>query len=298
MRSELQQWLASVDEPIRAQDWNGWLDTLERLMPTPGESKAKPAQDDFPFQVEAENWDDPTATPPGQVWRVDVSPGCCNDQPATILYRRQADPRGWTIPSADWLPPGLAVPTPPAPVLTYVDRSPLEDDPPFLLVTTPAAGATVETATDDFQTWKGSRPTYFQQDDFTDKTLWYADVTLTANPLQAFTESITGPARAELAAKLPERFRLVAGRAPVQPVGGVAGGNVAIARLFLVRDPQADDVLAADEIYIQQRVYTHLQAMIVAPGLSVTDGSIIGDLVQEELNEALEAAAGQEFWTG
>ena len=163
-------------------------------------------------------------------------------------------------------------------------------------MTTPEAASVSEQASDDFRLWVGSRPTYFQQEEFEKKNLWYASVFLSANPLHALP-SVSGSALTELAAKLPERFRLRAGRAPTGTVG-IAGGTIEIARLWLVRDPLANDVLGTDEVFVQQRVYTHLQAVIVAPGLSISDGSLLGNLAQDQLNAALAAASAQEFWSG
>jgi hypothetical protein len=296
MRSELAQWTASADEPIRAQDWNGWLESLEKLMPTTGKVGRSAAAADYPFQVAIAKWDNATAVPANRLWRVDVTFGCCNDQPASILYARRGDARQWSAPAGVWITPGLPVPADSTAKLDFVYRSLLEDDPPWLLVTTPEAASASEQASDDFRLWVGSRPSYFQQEEFVGKKLWYTSVFLSANPLHALPE-VSGSALTELASKLPERFRLRAGRAPTGTVG-IAGGTIEIARLWLVRDPAVADVLGADQIYTQQRVYTHLQAVIVAPGLSISDGSLLGDLAQDQLNEALAAAAGQEFWTG
>ena len=82
--------------------WNGMVAELPKIWPILAPAVAQPDEDDHPFKVRVERFIPPegraSARPDPALWRVDIVPGCVNDEPARIAYAQQGDERGWEMP--------------------------------------------------------------------------------------------------------------------------------------------------------------------------------------------------------
>lgn len=203
-------------------------------------------------------------------WRCFVGPGAINDRVASITYLRTGDPRGWEMP--DDYPGRAAMERLYGREFTAVDRVLTETgDRPHLLLTAPAAGAP-----GDFEPVPDAeREPFFMTEAMWEKEIHRAVVFATATPQRyTYVENALGfPIRPRLS-----RFLVAARpRLPALAPGVVGtGGHIALARLFLVRDPARPDL---DTIHVQQLCYWSLFTRVIAPNLDIATPLIpTGDL--------------------
>lgn len=261
-----------------------------------------------PFQVSASRLDEARegmTLPLGRTWRVDIRPGAVNEILPSILYRRKADKRGWSMPggyvtkSAD----------------DWIERDVLDDldDPPFLAVVAPKPG---ERTTSDFRIVPDAeRPDAFCGEAEWELELWSAHVLLSASPLRSEVMSAAYPPP-RLA-----RYRLyTAQQLPGPTFGARSGGWFEVATLYFLRDLAAPELA---ELFVRQREFWPLWAAIVQPGadlpatvhydplnvqtgLPVADGflaaadaanQLIADAALQQLESTLEGATSVEAWT-
>ncbi len=265
-----------------ADAWNTLLPEILRRLPELGPVPALASVFNHPYKVSVAADDRPTNTE-GRSWKLRTELGCVNDTAAAFVYRAANDPRGWQPPSSV-----DATKTP------LVDRTMLEtDDPPFLVLTTPPPAAT--TTTDDFQPVPDSaRPAYFRTEEMWKKSLFQAYVVLTSEPKTAVSPDLP----AILLSRLPTRYRITAGRKPVTPTAQ-AGGLQEIARLYLLRDPDAQDAFS-DTILVRQFLFWDVAETYVQPANPLDgygDAGIIGDIIDGIISEDLQDAATVQWWT-
>jgi hypothetical protein len=228
-----------------------------------------------------------TTSATGGTWKVMVRAGCINDQLAAYTYRKQGDPRGWTMPA------GFVSAFNYGPNSQVVDRTSFDSDslwnPPWLLTTGPDYAAQ---NLGDYQPYVGERPAYFTGvntlivsnlgriggaqnggtgTDITDWPLFTAGVICSATPIKAtldFTKYIPA-ATTQL-----KHFRLYTGQMPIQTDNVDAGGAIELARLYLLRNPAAP--VTGDQLFVEQLHFWCMQSIAVQPSLSIgtLEGSI------------------------
>ena len=279
----LAQYYAQPGTELSAEAWNRALVAIARQLP---ELRGKPGTAkpfNHPWKVTAAQDERPTNTD-GRSWKIRTELGCVNDTAAAFVYRAQSDPRGWQAPS-----------TIDANRTPIVDRTMLEtDDPPFIVLTAPAINQTATTL-DDFQPVPDSaRPTFFRTEEMWKVLLFQAYVVLTSEPRTSASPSLPP----NLLSRLPQRYRVSAGRKPVTPTA-LAGGLQEIARLYLLRDPASTDA-SEDTITVRQLLFWDIAALYVEPTNVLEnygDAGDYGNIVEGEVDQTLQDAATMQFWT-
>lgn len=233
----------AAGSPILAEHWNDMLSVAQSLQVQL--TVADPAGPiTHPWKVTASQIDRETL-------RVDVRPGCVNDQAATIVWKVNADPRG-EMPAASRAAHAAALAKTPgnAFLKDYWDRPLHEEEPPFLtLPISPTA-----------QQWTLSTrarvPAALRDSASPEARFFLAGVVLAAFP---FTVVCTVP--------MPKRFRVYAGKAdPVAINQARVGELLQIARIWQVRE--GDDL---STISVSQDVFWNVSCMAVEPALSRID---------------------------
>lgn len=237
----------NVRHPV-AHTWNQMLRELARRLPKWINVERSTGIFIHPFYTTAVPWDDmPKSAPYSQdrAWRVDVVSGCVNDVVAAIPYKSKDDPRGWTMP-ADY-------PFAPITPESVIDR-PLYDktDNPFLVMESPSAdGADLKNfvpVQDD------NRPPFFKTEEMWERSLFQTSLMVSADPALVIRFNPSLPSA------LRRRYRLFTGKPQTALVTNVKE----IARLYLTRDSTNKPEL--DEVFVLQKVFWDLQAMIVQAG--------------------------------
>lgn len=182
-----------------------------------------------------------------KTWRVDVACGTLNDEPPRIPYRREKDPRGWTMP-ADYVAPDLA-----APGSAWIDRDVCDDldDPPFLVVR----------ELQDFTRIEDDARLAVEGGAFCSAADWELDlyrahVVLSATPLVINTALNLPPPSLK-------RVRLYVTRSLPAAVIANAGVAFELATLYLLHDPRD---AASSQLRPRQRETWPLWTEIVRPG--------------------------------
>lgn len=283
------------DDKFLAEDWNSLVAQGRSRILAPGVINTQEPQDNFSWKVTSARFDDLR-------WKVFVAPGFINDAVPTISYLKNADPRGWAKPDS------YQEPSPGDPGYSeyFIDRDLLEDDPPFLLLSSPTDA---EGNSDFAPVADSQRIPFFQTEDMWEKTLFSARVILTAAPLRAafYPASLPPPSLV--------RYRLASVPRPLAAYfAALAGGWVELAQLFLVRDDNNGGILS-DRILVMQREFFNLAASIVTPsqqfapslsGIGLADSFAMGvsdtynsfaSQVQAEIDNILSPTASVEFWT-
>lgn len=292
-------------------------------------------QPDHPWQTTARRWAMPgeRVTPRSRLWRVDVAPGCVNDKPALITYRKQGDPRGWTMPD-DYRNDDSQLARYFAPTYPLVDRSPYETPQPFLMLEAPSASGDDP---GDFEPVQArARPLVFRSQQITGQSalgriaggenqqvvidyatypLYKASVIVSAQPYRS-TRNFT-PYEPSANERL-DRFRVLVGRLPTRNDVARAGLWCEVARLWLLRNPHAP--LIQDRLFIGQRRFYSMWNTTVEPSLGLGESftedyslgllpltgllspvallpSITTDLILSQANQTMGDAARVEFWS-
>ena len=260
----------NVRHPV-AHTWNQMLRELAKRLPKWINVGRSSGTFIHPFYTTAVPWDDmPNSAPydPARSWRVDVVSGCVNDVVAAIPYRAKDDPRGWTV-TADY-------PFAPGSTDAVIDRPLYDktDHAPFLMMESPSVDGS------DLKNFvpvpDEARPPFFKTEEMWTQSLFQASVMVSADPALVV---VFNPA---LAAALRRRYRVFIGKPQTVLVTNVKE----IARLFLTRDPTNKPEL--DEVFVLQKVYWDLQAMIVQAGKDVfATAEIVQNIGVEPVTEAL-----------
>lgn len=216
---------------------------------------------------------------PETTWQITLQPGCILDRLPSILYRRAADPRGWSKPAGYVEAPAAA------PDSTWIDRDVLDDlaDPPVLILRDPPAPDFTRVTDDRRRTLEGGA--FCSAVDW-DRELWRASVLLSARPVNQVWQSIALPP------PRLNRHRLYTSTAAPSAVDAAAGIAYELATIYLLRDPSAPD---SAEIRVRQREFFGFWAQIVQPGFD-----LLQTLDQQFDGFGLDAFAGTasvETWT-
>lgn len=265
MDAVLASLLHTDDRPPSAAELARLVDYLSSLRAPAGRTRRKQPGRVHHFQVVTERDERTTYSPAveGRSWYVGVSLGTVSDQPVTLLYKIKDDPRGWTPPTD-----GLVIPAGfPFAERTLFDR----DEPlPTLLALAPVFGAPTTTR-DHFSLVPGSaRPAHFRTQEMWAFDLYQASVVLSASlnaalpigsdlPIGGSFWQVTRRMRAHIHF-VPRLDELVA-------------GMIEVARLYLLRDPQAPGGARDDTLVVQQRLYwSLLSAQVSLTSLDVVWG--------------------------
>lgn len=263
-----------------------------------------------------------------RLWKVNVTPGCVNDEQACIEYLAKGDPRGWIMPAN--YGPYKAAQSIFGKNYAFVDRPMWESDSPFVTVTTPSGDG--RDLGGFAKVPDNRRPDWFRTEDAWEKDLYLASVFVSITPYRA------DPTAASLAVRgsRARRWRVMAGQISPDPLNAALGNiglgtagiaSCELARLWLLRDPGKPD---DDEITVQQLVYWDLAARAIVDvpfleligaaaitadlglialslaggtlGLSLAVGALgvetaVVSLVLANLNDIVAATSGVEFWT-
>jgi hypothetical protein len=288
--------LANLDtEHPSAAIWNRLLREIAKRLPQTVLGKGPGTPFRYPFQVTVQPWTQaPSNYPPGRIWQLFVRSAMINDQPVTMIYYQQNDPRGWVMPK------GYPAKTNTAGPPNLIDRPLYDatiypDDPPFLALTAPSAN--LKDMGGFAAVPDNLRPAFFCSSDMAPLALYESHVSILMD---------TGAARLYIPT-LPtilRRYRVFVGGLPSATVP-YAGGSVEIARIYLTRDQNANDPVATDQLYVQQKVYWNLVAMYVqfgVPLLNLADAVAgasgpIGDLFAQAITEELTGLGYMGFWS-
>lgn len=253
--------------------WNLVIDEFTKRLP---DVQVKPGTGEviFPWKTAVQQFDDDKGTP--RLWRIDVELGTVNDEPPTIIYRAKDDPRGWKPEK------------PPEDGSLIVERSLAEFDRPWLLLAAPDPTAQASLTDKFLKVPDAARPAFFRTEAMWDKLLYQSSVFLsdTVKDLSGinFPISILG--------RLATQLRLTAGPLPKLAAGSQAG-QLELARLFLLRDPDDTDG-SGDSIMVQQKAFYCVQAELIEPNPAylISVEGIIGQI--SNFDQSLAEFA---FWT-
>lgn len=250
-----------------------------------------------------------------RAWRVYVGIGAVNNRPATVLYRRANDPRGWTMPASH---PAI-FDTRQHPRL--VERSLTEKiDRPWLMLETPSQDGT--DPGDFYRVPPQQRPRALRARAAWDFALWRASVFVTGMP--GVFSSAEGRWGFPVPVGTNSRHRVsLAAKMPTKRVGTAIGGSHELGRIYLLRRPGGDP--GTDTLMVQQRCFWSLWTINSEPGYremeafgtgldvftelaTVTAGPLVGLPLSVLLSQAIAGQLGQaadwyeeaatvEFWS-